>query len=323
MSGHGQLFTKVEINSSPEISADSRIFFMGSCFSQNIGNYMQHCGFNVHLNPFGIVFNPFSISHSLKRIAAKEHYTETELVFHNGYFHSLDHHGSFMHQDPAMLIRTINDRIHAANSFLRSADVAIITPGTAWSWYHSESMRTISNCHKLPQSAFQKLLLTDKEIYQSYESTVQQLRSLNPNIRIIFTISPVKHLRDGIQGNAVSKARLLSNLYQFLNSPGHENCAYFPAFEMVTEELRDYRFYAQDMAHPSNWTTEYIYNVFKDNWFMDDAKELAVLGEKFARMSQHRPMTEDNALLEAWKTKLRQQRQEILTQFPAAYFPEI
>jgi hypothetical protein len=222
-----------------------------------------------------------------------------------------------------MLIRTINDRIHAANSFLRSADVAIITPGTAWSWYHSESMRTISNCHKLPQSAFQKLLLTDKEIYQSYESTVQQLRSLNPNIRIIFTISPVKHLRDGIQGNAVSKARLLSNLYQFLNSPGHENCAYFPAFEMVTEELRDYRFYAQDMAHPSNWTTEYIYNVFKDNWFMDDAKELAVLGEKFARMSQHRPMTEDNALLEAWKTKLRQQRQEILTQFPAAYFPEI
>jgi alpha-ketoglutarate-dependent taurine dioxygenase len=92
---------------------------------------------------------------------------------------------------------------------------------------------------------------------------------------------------------------------------------------MVTEELRDYRFYAQDMAHPSNWTTEYIYNVFKDNWFMDDAKELAVLGEKFARMSQHRPMTEDNALLEAWKTKLRQQRQEILTQFPAAYFPEI
>lgn len=310
------LFQQIPIHHTPIIDAETRLFFCGSCFSQNIGNFMRESGFHSEINPFGIVFNPQSIATIVSRVVDRKHYSETDLVYHNGLFQSLDHHGSFQHADSGILLSQINRSIDEFHQYLRRCDVAILTPGTAYTWYHAETMKTVSNCHKLPQSAFQKILLSEVEIFNALQIAVIKLQEINPQIKIVFTLSPVKHLRDGIVENALSKARVLSSIHRFLSTEKAEKVMYFPSYEIMTEELRDYRFYAEDGAHISPWATEYIYRRFKKACFSPKALEFSKMAENYLRMKNHRPRTQDATLLAEWKNKIQKLAVEIQELFP-------
>lgn len=312
------LFNQIPIERTPIVGPETRVFFCGSCFSQHIGRFMHQTGFDTAINPFGIVFNPASISNTLTRIASRQHYSETELVYSNGLFHSLDHHGSFNHPQAAVLLAKINQSIDEANQYLRKCDVAILTPGTAYTWFHAESMKTVSNCHKLPQAAFEKILLSEVEVFNALQNAAIRLRELNPSITIVLTLSPVKHLRDGIVENSLSKARIRSAIQRFLISEHGQGCMYFPAFEIMTEELRDYRFYAEDGAHPSPWATEYIYRRFKKACYTERGLVFCEKTEKLFRMGNHIPRTNDSSLLEAWSKKLQEELKVIAEEFPEA-----
>ena len=312
------LFTRFTIPANPIINPDSRVLFCGSCFSQNIGYFMEQSGFKTMINPFGIVFNPVSIAKSLERIAKQEEYNATELVFNNGTFHSLDHHGSFYHSDAGVLLNSINADIIEAHSFIKTADVAILTPGTAWSWQHLESGKIVANCHKLPSAAFDKVLLSETEVFNAYTMACIRLKEINNNIKIIFTISPVKHLRDGVVGNAASKARLISALHRFLLGEVGKDCSYFPAYEIMTEELRDHRFYTEDLAHPTPWSTEYIYKRFKSTCFTPRSLEYCSMTEAMVRMQNHKQKTNDPAVLENWVKKINSNLETIAQNFPEA-----
>lgn len=315
------LFAKLPIEAIREIGINDHIFFMGSCFSENIGNRFHQLGFSTFINPFGIQFNPASMATALNRIANKNEYTEQDLYFHNGQFHSLEHHGSFSHADRDTLLSRINSGIESAAEFIRNAQFAILTPGTSFVYFHHLTNSLVSNCHKIPGSEFSKRMLTDAEVLQSYEAMCTWLRKLNPAIRIIFTISPVKHLKDGVLENAASKARLLSALHQFLDSDLAFGASYFPAFEIVQEELRDHRFYAEDLAHPSSWTVLYIFQRFCQTWLTDRATDYTQLAIQYARMLSHRTMTEDPAAIEIWEQQKRDFLTKIQDRFPEKIKP--
>ena len=203
------LTTDFPIPSIPVADINSKFFFIGSCFSENILSYLANTGYECAGNPFGILFNPSSIALSLEKTATEYRYSVHDFTYHTGEFHSMHHHGSFKHTDAAVLANKINEKIGQAHDFISLADIAIITPATSRVWQMRESGMIVGNCHKIPNHEFTSRLLTETEIGKSLRDCIYYLRLINPKIKILFTISPVKHLRDGIQENAISKSRLI------------------------------------------------------------------------------------------------------------------
>jgi hypothetical protein len=314
-----RLSTEFPIPAKPIIGISSKVFLQGSCFSENIGLRLQEAGFDTNINPFGILYNPLSISNAVDRIIEKKLYSEGELYFHGGKFHSLDHHGSFQSSTPAVVVQEINDQITAAHDFLKDANVAIITLGTAFVYYHQTSQKAVANCHKIPGTEFEKILLSEKEITDALRIMENRLVSFNPAIQICYTISPVKHLRDGVAENALSKARLLSSLQLFRAAGGHPS-DYFPAFEIMNEELRDHRFYADDLAHPSAWAVNYIFDRFLQCRFDERALQYVTRFAHFQRMANHKPVTTDNSELTAWANKKKEVLDALKLEFPEKDF---
>lgn len=286
-----QLTTPVTIAKSEfEITHKSKIMLLGSCFAQNIGLRLQACKFDVCNNPFGIIYNPLSIATVLRRATSGEEFTpQSPEIFESAErWHSLLHHSDFSRKTREELLHTINRALQEAHRLTRSADVIIITFGTAYVYSRHSDGLVVSNCHKLPAKSFNRRLLSTNEIVDAMSEALAPIVATNANVKIIFTISPIRHLRDGAHDNQLSKATLLLAIEQ-LREKFPANSAYFPAYEIVLDELRDYRFYAEDMTHPSPLAVEYIWERFHNTYTGKECHALCQTAEEINRALAHRP----------------------------------
>lgn len=273
------------------IRYNDKIMLIGSCFTEHIGSALKRFKYDVCINPFGIVYNPVSMAIALERIAALRDYTTDELVFRDGLYHSMDHHGQFSGRDGMMVAEKINKSLAAAHAFIQQAQYCFISPGTARLFIFKPSGHVVANCHKIPQDQFQHYRLTQAECGRAYQRIADALRQLKPDIQLIWTISPVRHLRDGLIENQRSKATLILALDERLKD--HSSDVYFPAYEIMVDELRDYRYYARDMAHPSEVAIDIIRDRFVEACLDEHDRVHHPLIEQIRRAMEHRFLHDD------------------------------
>lgn len=313
-----ELMTRIDIPASEwKMKAGAKVLLVGSCFADEIGEKMVRGGFEAMVNPFGTLYNPASIAASLlralseKEVALPRSYefptVNTSLsmsttsvdrhrrhrltdiddvVFEDvkaGVWHSWMHHSSFSSADPAELVARINRTTHEVAAFLREADVLIVTFGTAIIYRLKETGMLVANCHKQPDNLFVREWLNAYDIVDQWQMLLQLLESVNPKLKVIFTVSPIRHKRDGYHVNQISKGILLQAVDEM-------DVEYCPAYEIMMDELRDYRFYASDMIHPSDTAVEYIWQRFQDTYFDNITKDAVAKATKEWHRHQHRPI---------------------------------
>ena len=285
-----RLSTPVDIpNYSIQLSHEDKFTLMGSCFAENIGERLSYHQFNVCQNPFGIVFNPISLSKGIHRIIENKPYTTDEIVQHNELWLSLDHHGRFSNLDKTTCLSNINESIEIAHHQLKKSTLLVVTFGTAWV-YEKSDFGIVANCHKIPADQFTKRLLSVKEIKAAFESVLDALNKFNSELNVLFTVSPVRHSKDGMHENNLSKASLLLATNNLVAQ--QDNCNYFPAYEIVMDELRDYRFFNEDMVHPSKTAIKYIWEKFSTGLFNTQTIELNAEIGKIQSALEHKPFNE-------------------------------
>lgn len=235
----------------------SSLVLLGSCFAQNIGDKFDYYQFQNSVNPFGIIFNPVSMQRLIERAVAGQKYTTQDLFFHNERWQCFELHSELSQSNAEQMLEQINLVLEQFRQDLQKATHLVITLGTAWVYRHQKSQQIVANCHKVSQAEFEKELLSTDQIHQSLKQITAQVRSQNPRVHFIFTVSPVRHLKDGFVENQRSKAHLIAALHEYLQSD--DASSYFPAYEIMMDELRDYRFYADDLLHPNALAIEYIW----------------------------------------------------------------
>ena len=272
----------------PPITHAGHIVLMGSCFAENIGQLMIENKFQIDVNPFGILYNPLSISAAWLELLKGRVYKEEDLFFHNDCWHSPMHHGSFSASRPEDILQTINSRLLQARQSIPKLDWLMVTFGTAYVYEQKKNGEVVANCHKLPESSFYRRRLDVEEIVQCYSGLIEIMAEKNPQTKLLFTVSPIRHMRDGMHANQLNKSTLLLaiNCLQQL-FPG--NVFYFPSYEIVIDELRDYRFYADDMLHPSSLAVRYLWERFSEAFFIDETKQVIVASEEIRRDLAHKP----------------------------------
>ncbi|MFT3980715.1 MAG: GSCFA domain-containing protein [Ferruginibacter sp.] len=236
-----------------------KLFLAGSCFTEQIGQKLAAHKFRIIDNPNGILFNPVSIARSVISYIEDKRYSATDLFYQNELWGSWEHHTKFSSVDQAEALDTINRSQEAAHKFLREADWLLLTLGSAFV-YELENRQVVANCHKVPTDKFTKRLLSPEEVITTLDTLIHRLKNFNPSLKIIFTISPVRHLRDGFVENNRSKATLIHAVHHLVDK--FDGLFYFPAYELVLDDLRDYRFFAEDMVHPNYAATNYVWEKF-------------------------------------------------------------
>ena len=279
------------------INYDSRLMLMGSCFAENIGRNLEYFRFKTDINPFGIVYNPLSVANVLKFLLEKKVFREEDLWQNAGKWVSLYHHGSFSSAKKEVCLSAINERLAASAERLRQTDVLWITFGTAWVYRHRASGVIVGNCHKFPAADFERFRLSVEDILTVWQPLIKALQAVNPDLKIVFTVSPVRHWKDGAHGNQLSKAVLLLAA-EALTACG-EDLYYFPSYEIVMDELRDYRFYAPDMLHVSEQAVDYLWEKFRQTFCAPEMLPVLERVEKINKKLLHRPFDPES---EAYRT---------------------
>jgi len=269
------------------ISHSAQILTSGSCFADSIGNRLIDNKFHTLINPFGTTYNPLSI-HKLVRMACYNQVPPPETYLDNEDIHSnYDFHSSLSALNRQELEKKLKNVIGSTHHFLNQCNFLFITYGTSWVYKRKDNQEIVANCHKRPASLFTRSLLNQKVIEDSFNEMYADLRRINSSIQIILTLSPVRHLKDTIELNSVSKS-VLRTACHFI-SENHENVNYFPAYEIMMDDLRDYRFYAADMIHPSFEAEEYIWNKFSESYFSQEARDLMKEWQTVKKMMEHKP----------------------------------
>jgi hypothetical protein len=316
-------FTEIQI---PEFSLkmdySKSMMLFGSCFSENIGQKLLNLKFNVDMNPFGILYNPESIANSLKFLLDKRAFTENDLFNDQGIWNSFYHHSRFSNVSREEALKNINNRISFSHEYLKQADFLVITFGTAWVYEFRKTGQVVSNCHKVPASEFKRFRLDVSEITEIYRDLLDSLWKFNPKLKVIFTVSPIRHWKDGATENQVSKATLLLAIDRLKIGFGEEKCSYFPSYEIMMDELRDYRFYAEDMLHLSSVAIDYIFNRFSQTAISKESMEVSKKVLKIRKAVQHRPV---NDVSEEYRSFLHSNLEgidKLTLQFPYLHFDE-
>lgn len=302
--------TPVNIKPNKTIDHNSRIVMLGSCFAENIGKKLIDCGFNVVMNPMGILYNPISIFSALERIVEGREFTEDEVFCHNGLWASFMHHGSFSHADKNEALKMMNERLKEGHEQLKDATHLIITFGSAE--VYERNGKVVSNCHKLPAREFTHRLLSINEINNLYKSFAIKTQNI-ASLQTIFTVSPVRYLGDGAHHGQINKATLLLATNDICKKTGAD---YFPSYEIMMDELRDYRYYAEDMIHPSDVAINYIFERFAETYLTDEAIRTADEIRKIKKSLAHRPLHPDSEEYQNFKKKLSQQIAAIVEKYP-------
>lgn len=283
-------------------SYDDPVVLIGSCFAENIGHRMKEARFPVDMNPFGILYNPASVSRAVRRLLDPEPYAAKDLFFRDGLYHSFDHHSRFSSASEADCLQRINDRLERSALSFQKARRLVITFGTAFVYRLSADRRIVSNCHKLPEKQFVRSRLSPEEITADWRALLRSVWQRNPDLNVLFTVSPIRHWKDGAHANQLSKAALLLAI-EALQTEFPDRTDYFPSYELLMDELRDYRFYADDMLHPSPVAVEYIWRRFVDSRLSPDALRLLNEWEEIQKALNHKPFQPDS---EAYKRFLLQ-----------------
>lgn len=269
------------------ISHEEHVLLLGSCFTENIGETLTKYKFRATTNPFGIIYNPISLANALNKIIEGYTYTENDLTQHQTKYISFDHHGSFSSFEQQECLDKINKELKSAHQQLpntKTIPITIgITLGTAWVYELIGSNKIVANCHKIPAKQFNKRLLSVDEVVYAFDKIIAQLK----NVNVVFTVSPVRHISDGLHENNISKSVLHLAIHQLTNK--HNNCHYFGAYEMVMDELRDYRFFKEDMIHPTSQAIDYVWEKFADTYFSTETKNLNQKIEKIISAAKHKP----------------------------------
>ena len=299
------------------INYDSNIFLLGSCFSENIGNKLSHFKFQSIQNPFGILFHPKAIETLITNAVNQKVYSSEDVFLQNEVWHSFDVHSSLSSENDKSLLKKINSAISVTNKKLKEASHIIITLGTSWVYRFIETDTIVANCHKIPQKKFLKELLTVDEITKSLSTILVLLKSINKNIHITFTVSPIRHLKDGFVENTQSKSNLISAIHTILVD---SNVSYFPSYEIMMDELRDYRFYAEDMIHPNKTAINYIWEKFVDTRFSEESLPTMKEIEAIQKGILHRPFHEKSEQHQHFLEKIVKRKEKIKSQFPFIKF---
>ena len=259
--------TTIELKKSEElITYKDKIMFFGSCFTDNIGNKFLNLCFNTIVNPFGVLYNPLSVSKNIKNLIEKKKYTESDIFYHNDQWRSFDHHGSFSHIEKNQYLENINKNQEESSKFIDNASFLFITFGTAFVYNHKATNQIVANCHKIPDNEFNRELINVDSIINEYDDLIKRLIFENPKLKIVFTISPVRHWKDGAEQNNLSKSILKVSIDKICKQ--NPEASYYPSYEIMMDDLRDYRFYKDDMLHPNNIAIEYIWNHFSDLFWL-------------------------------------------------------
>jgi hypothetical protein len=261
---------------------------LGSCFAESIGKQLLQLKFNVLTNPHGIVFHPLPLARQMARMMTGEPYTADELTYCNGLWGSFDHHGRFSHPDAGVCLNRINAELRQGCSRLTEAEWIFVTFGTAWAYRLKDSGKFVANCHHYPASHFERIRTNAEEIGVCWETTLAALRRINPRVRVVFTVSPVRHTGDAHE-NQLGKSALLLAVDRIVHTMP-EYATYFPAYEIMLDDLRDYRFYSEDMAHPSGQAIRYIWKKFCDTFLSDETRAITDEVESVVKAAAHRPV---------------------------------
>ena len=315
-----QFSTKIKIpNSKSSIDYQSKIFSIGSCFAVNIASKMDYFKLQNSSNPFGILFHPLAIEKFLKNAVEGKIYSEEDVFFANERYHCFDAHSDLSNPQLQEMLKNLNSNSQQAAQNLKSATHIIITLGTAWVYRNIASDEIVANCHKVPQKNFSKELLSVAEISRSLQSIISLLESSNSKLKIIFTISPVRHIKDGIVENQRSKSHLFAALHEVLDK-NLSIAEYFPSYEIMMDELRDYRFYADDMLHPSNLAIQYIWEAFRDTYCTE---EVLVTMKEVGQIQQgllHRSFSPDSEAHQKFLEGLRERIEVLRGKWPGMRF---
>lgn len=300
-----QLTTPVDIPNTADFHFEDSFMLLGSCFTENMAKRMRAACMLVCENPFGELYNPMSIAQCLRWINSDRLFTENDVVYHNGLHHSMLHHGSFSSPDLQQTLDNINHRLQTARQFVKDAKNLhfIVTFGSAYVYERNNEI--VGNCHKIPEKEFNQRLLEIEEITHTWPSIISDF----PNADFLFTVSPIRYKKYGMHGSQLSKATLLLAVNQ-LKTP------YFPAYEIMMDELRDYRFYAEDMIHPSNQAVDYIWQCFKQACFSDNEQQKINEAEEVYRLVNHKVLHPDTLQSRLWEQQKTEKINNLKQKYP-------
>ena len=296
----------------------SKLVSFGSCFAENMGDKFDYFKFSTLTNPFGIIFNPISLEKIILRSIQKKYFTENDIFYHNEAWHCYEVHSELSNPDKAEFLTTLNQLIDTTNVHIEKLTHCFITLGTSWVYKNIESDEIVANCHKVPQKLFTKELLSAADIEASLKRIVSKIQVVNPNCKFIFTISPIRHSKDGFVENNVSKSHLITALYHFLSNT--TSSIYFPSYEIMMDELRDYRFYAEDMLHPNQTAIDYIWMRFSENFINETEFETMQYVSEIQKSLSHRPFNPNSESHLKFQENLKQKINAIVAKYPEMKF---
>lgn len=307
------------VKSNNPINYNSKIVSLGSCFAQNMAEKFEYFKFQNVVNPFGIIFNVVSIEKLIFRSIHKHYFTEKDIFFHNESWHCYEVHSELSNPNAEEFIKKLKELIDLTNNQITKSTHIIITLGTAWIYRNIETNEIVANCHKVPQKQFTKELLSIEMIQQSLQNIITLITGVNKEAKFIFTVSPVRHIKDGFAENTLSKSYLISAIHKII----HYQLSivnYFPSFEIMMDELRDYRFYAEDMLHPNQTAIDYIWIQFFENYI--DEKEFTPMQQvcDIQKGLNHKPFNSESDSHQDFLSKLRDKITKLVVIYPFMKF---
>ncbi len=305
-----------------ELSINHRdpMMMFGSCFTEYMGRRLNDLLFPISCNPLGILFNPISILQTIQRIVSNKKVTQKDLFQQEGVWNSFDFHSQFAQLSAEDYIANINRQIEEAHQFAKSARYIFFTLGTSWVYEKNTDHKVVANCHKMPSNLFSRRRISCDECVEALSLMIQQIRSINKEAKVVFTVSPIRHWKDGAHGNQLSKATLLLAIDKLCET--ERNCHYFPSYELLMDELRDYRFYADDMLHPNDLAQAYIWEKFQECYFNEETNQLNKRIEQVNQAIHHRPFNPKSEGFAKFKAQTLQNIEKLREDYPFLSFEE-
>jgi hypothetical protein len=297
---------------SEKISIRKPMLLMGSCFAEEIDKKLSERKFDVKINPHGILYNPISISNAITEYIQDKKYNKSDIFFHEELWRSFSHHGKFSNPDKKACLQNINKEIEQAHHQLKKAHWLVVTFGSAFAYTHKNKI--VANCHKISANQFNKVLLTKEEIIETWQQQIEVLKQFNPSLKILFTVSPVRYIRDGLIENNRSKGILIDAVHSLIEK--NTNCFYFPAYEIVIDELRDYRFFKEDLVHPNELAINYVWKKFASACFDEETIHFISDYEPILKSLQHRNLQGETSASLSFQKHLEEKQNALKEKYP-------
>jgi hypothetical protein len=306
-----------------QLSYRRNALMIGSCFTENIGNYLQNHLFPVMTNPCGILYNPASIANCINFLVSEKQLSKTDLFYAHDSWNNFHFHSRFSNSDPDSALNEMNRSMQRASDQLKSASHLFITFGTSWVYREKESQEIVGNCHKLPANRFSHERLKVEEMTHQWIGLLKQLLIIHPEISIVLTVSPIRHFKDGSYENQVSKSALFLLIDHLIEHFGSKVITYFPSYDLVMDELRDYRFYAADMLHLNDVATAFVQEKFNSAFLDSESLEIISRVDKLLKTIMHKPFHTNSSAYQALLTRMENEALEMATNYPFVHFENL